>query len=151
MEIRKLKETEKPAAMHLVWRVFQEFEAPEYKPEGIHAFHDYITDQAAVAALTVYGAFIGERLVGTLAIREGGTHISLFFVDPDWHCRGVGKVLFQRFLADSAPGTVTVNSSPYAVEIYSRLGFRPVGPERVDDGIRYTPMVYRCTLQDGQT
>ena len=151
MEIRKLKETEKPAAMHLVWRVFQELEAPEYKPEGIHAFHDYITDQAAVTALTVYGAFIGERLVGTLAIREGGTHISLFFVDPAWHCRGVGKVLFQRFLADSAPGTVTVNSSPYAVEIYSRLGFRPVGPERVDDGIRYTPMVYRCTLQDGQT
>ncbi|MCI6321304.1 MAG: hypothetical protein MR803_08135 [Clostridiales bacterium] len=56
MNIRKLTETQKPAAMELAWRVFQEFEAPEYAPEGVQAFHDYITAPAAVKTLTVYGA-----------------------------------------------------------------------------------------------
>ena len=38
MDIRKLTENEKPAAMELAWRVFLEFEAPEYSPEGVLVF-----------------------------------------------------------------------------------------------------------------
>ena len=40
MEIKKLREPELPAAMDLCWRVFQEFEAPDYAPEGVEAFHE---------------------------------------------------------------------------------------------------------------
>lgn len=36
----------------------------------------------------------------------------------------------------------TVNSSPYAVEIYRHLGFVPTDTEQITDGIRYTPMRY---------
>ena len=32
MEIQKLRAPELPAAMDLCWRVFQEFEAPDYPP-----------------------------------------------------------------------------------------------------------------------
>ena len=35
---------------------------------------------------------------------------------------------------------ITVNSSPYAVPIYERLGFRQTKPEQVVDGIRIVPM-----------
>ena len=35
---------------------------------------------------------------------------------------------------------VTVNSSPYAVGFYKKLGFVPLGPEKQADGIRFTPM-----------
>lgn len=148
MEIRRLEEAEKPAAMELAWRVFLEFEAPDYGPEGVRTFRVYITDPAAVSDLTAYGAFSGENLVGLLAVREGA-HIALFFVDPVWHRKGVGRALFHRFLADSGAAEVTVNSSPYAVEVYRRLGFSPTAPERLDDGIRYTPMAYGRTGEDG--
>ena len=143
MDIRKLTESEKPAAMELAWQVFLKFEAPEYTPEGVRAFRAYITDPAAVAALTVYGAFDGKTLLGVLAIRQSGTHISLFFVDSAWHRKGVGKALFCRFLADSEGKTLTVHSAPYAVEIYRHLGFQAAAPEQVSDGIRYIPMERR--------
>ena len=35
---------------------------------------------------------------------------------------------------------VTVNSSPYAVGFYEKIGFQPVGPEKKADGIRVTSM-----------
>ena len=142
MEIRKLSEAEKPAAMELVWKVFQEFEAPEYSSEGVRTFREYITDPAAVVALHVSGAFEDGTVIGVLALRESGTHISLFFVDPVWQKRGVGKALFCRFLSDGAPERLTVHASPYAVEIYRCLDFRPTAPEQITDGIRYTPMEY---------
>lgn len=141
MKIRKLETGERAAAMELVWRVFQRFEAPEYSLEGVQTFRAYITDPAAVSALTVYGAFAGETVIGVLAILEG-THISLFFVDPAWHRKGVGKTLFRCFLEDSRAGEITVNSSPYAVEVYRHLGFQVTAPEQMTDGIRYTPMRY---------
>ena len=34
----------------------------------------------------------------------------------------------------------TVNSSPYAVEVYRHLGFVPTDTEQLTNGIRYTPM-----------
>ena len=96
----------------------------------MQAFHDYITDPAAVKTLTVYGAFEGESIKGVLAIRSGGTHISLFFVDPDHHSQGVGTALMQCFFTDSGAETVTVHSLPYAVEVYRRLGFQPTAAEQ---------------------
>ena len=36
----------------------------------------------------------------------------------------------------------TVNSSPYAVEVYRHLGFVPTDDEKSVDGLRFTPMQY---------
>ena len=44
MEIRRIQGGELPAAMDLCWRVFLEFEAPEYPPEGVEAFRAYLSD-----------------------------------------------------------------------------------------------------------
>ena len=38
MEIRNIKNTEMKEALDLVWRVFLEFEAPDYTEEGIKEF-----------------------------------------------------------------------------------------------------------------
>ncbi|ENY8640112.1 TPA: GNAT family N-acetyltransferase [Clostridioides difficile] len=35
---------------------------------------------------------------------------------------------------------ITVNSSPYAVEVYHKLGFKDTAVEQIVDGIRFTPM-----------
>ena len=53
------------------------------------------------------------------------------------------EALFQHVLSHCPGPLLTVHSSPYAVPVYQRLGFTADGPERQEDGIRYTPMTYR--------
>ena len=144
MLIRRIREPELPAAMDLCWRVFQEFEAPDYAPEGVEAFHAYISDADQVKHLTGFGAWEGQRLLGVLAAE--GSHIALLFVDPAFHRRGIGRKLFQAYLAAGDWSRVTVHSSPYAVEVYRHLGFSPTAEEQLSpDGIRYMPMVWEQT------
>ena len=141
MEIQKLREPEFPAAVELCWRVFLKFEAPDYSPEGVEAFHTYLSNTEQVKHLTVFGAWEGQRLLGILAAE--GSHIALFFVDPTFHRRGIGRQLFRAYLAEGGWGRVTVHSAPGAVEVYRHLGFSPTAGEQLSpDGIRYVPMVW---------
>lgn len=144
MEIRRIQGGELPAAMDLCWRVFLEFEAPEYPPEGVEAFDAYLANAEQVNSLTVFAAWEGSRPMGVLAAE--GSHIALFFVDPAFHRQGIGRLLFQAYLAGGGRGRITVHSSPYAVEVYRHLGFSPTAEEQLSpDGIRYTPMVWEQT------
>ena len=141
MEIRRIQRGELPSAMDLCRRVFLEFEAPEYPPEGVEAFDAYLADAEHVKSLTAFGAWEGSRPLGVLAAE--GSHIALFFVDPAFHRQGIGRRLFQAYLAEGGRGRVTVHSSPYAVEVYRHLGFSPTAEEQLSpDGIRYTPMIW---------
>ena len=56
--------------------------------------------------------------------------------------RGIGRRLFEAMRRDYARQVFTVNSSPYAVEVYRHLGFVPTDTEQLTDGLRYTPMRY---------
>ena len=141
MEIRRIREPELPAAMDLCWRVFQEFEAPDYPPEGVEAFYTYISNTEQVKCLTAFGAWERHQLLGVLAAE--GDHIALFFVEPSFHRQGIGRKLFQAYLSADGWDRVTVHSSPYAVEVYRHLGFSPTAEEQLSpDGIRYTPMIW---------
>ena len=141
MEIRRIREPELPAAMDLCWRVFQEFEAPDYPPEGVEAFYTYISNTEQVKCLTAFGAWERHQLLGVVAAE--GSHIALFFVDPAVHRQGIGRRLFQTYLSAGGWDCVTVHSSPYAVEVYRHLGFSPTAEEQLSpDGIRYTPMIW---------
>ena len=102
MEIRRIQGGELPAAMDLCWRVFLEFEAPEYPPEGVEAFRAYLSDIEQVNHLTLFGAWEGQELLGVLAAE--GSHIALFFVDPAFHRQGIGRLLFQAYLAEGGRG-----------------------------------------------
>lgn len=121
MEIRKILPEEKAAALDLVWRVFLKFEAPQYPEEGVKFFGEYLNNDEATSALDIYGAFINSRVVGVLAMRKVGTHISLFFVDEEYHRQGIGRALFEYMINASSPEFVTVHAAPYAVEVYKRL------------------------------
>lgn len=138
--VRELERGECSKALTLVWRVFQEYEAPDYTKEGVEEFYRSICDEKYLSELCLYGAFDREVLVGVLATRCGGTHIALFFVDGKYHRRGIGKKLFQTAWAKCSFGKMTVNSSPYAVLIYRKLGFSDTDTEQVVNGLRFTPM-----------
>ena len=141
--IKQLTKQEIINALPLVWKVFNEYEAVNYSAFGTQAFYHAIHDEGFIDQLSAYGAFDGETLIGILASRNKGGHIALFFVDGTYHRQGIGRRLFNAFLADSDQNEITVNSSLYAVGIYEKLGFTKTDEPQEDSGIRFIPMVYR--------
>ena len=150
MDIRNLEQADLKQAMDLVWQVFCVFEAPEYTEEGVGTFSDFIELDAmrqrlADKDMLLYGCYEKQTLLGVLAAKPTG-HISLFFVRQECQGRGVGRALFEKHLQyarQTRVSSITVNSSPYAVPIYGKLGFRKTGEEQTINGIRFTPMAYR--------
>jgi predicted GNAT family N-acyltransferase len=69
----------------------------------------------------------------------------LLFVDKSYHKRGIAKELLRIAITDihetySEAEEITINSSPYAVRIYERLGFIATDSMQEKDGIIYLPM-----------
>lgn len=119
-----------------------QYEAPDYSEQGIRTFTDFINNKEATDNLQMYGAFMNGELVGVIATRNSGNHIALFFVDSKYHRQGIGRKLFEKAAAVSTADNITVNSSPFAVAVYQKLGFVPDCGEMLTDGLRYTPMTY---------
>lgn len=139
--VKRLSPEELPAALELIWEVFLQFEAPVYPQAGTDEFRAMLANKEYNARMSYYGAFEENQLVGVLAMRAP-RHIGYFFVREAFQRRGIGKRLFETMRKDYDGGVFTVNSSPYAVEIYRRLGFVPTDHEQTTNGIRYTPMRY---------
>lgn len=147
MVIRKVGETESEDALELILRVFIQYEAPDYSKEGVETFKNTaIYNEDYISSITMYGAYENNKIIGVIATRNRGNHIALFFVEGQHHRKGIGKMLFQTVLAQSTAYEITVNSSPYAKEIYNHLGFEDTAGEQVTDGIRYIPMVYKKNM-----
>ena len=145
ISIKPLSKSHIQAAMDLVWRVFCEFEAPEYSDEGIAEFKRFIDEAPQNEQLLLWGCFIEDNIVAVISIRQP-CHIALLFVDKKYHRRGIARSLFTTVLKNKAVTkghkAVTVNSSPYAVEAYRRLGFVATDTEQLTNGIRYYPMSF---------
>ena len=138
-------------AMKLAWETFAKFDAPDYSGEGISNFHNFVTDDNlhkmfVAGHYQLFVAVYGDTCLGMLTIRER-SHISLLFVDGDYHCNGIGSALIKfvsdYVLTEEGINKLTVNSSPYAIGFYHRLGFRDTHKETVADGIKFTPMELR--------
>lgn len=143
MEIKRINSTDTPIAVKLVTDVFMKFEAPDYSKEGVKAFFDTaINNQDFINNLAIYGAYINNSLVGVIATRNEGSHIALFFVDGAYHRQGIGRKLFEVVLENLTSHELTVNSSPYAKDVYHRLGFEDTDVEQIVTGIRFIPMTY---------
>jgi len=56
--------------------------------------------------------------------------------------------LFEAALKNSSSNELTVNASPYAMEIYHHLGFKDTKTEQTVMGIRFIPMIYRGKTRD---
>lgn len=145
---RSHAEKDIPSVSELVGRVFDRFIAPEYSDEGIREFRRYIQPQAFRERMHAghFGllAETGDRIAGMIEAR-GNDHVSLLFVDPEFHNRGIAKELLRQTVEHcraAQPGLsgIGVNSSSYAVAIYEKLGFRRAGERQVRNGIGFIPM-----------
>ncbi len=149
-EIRFAGQEEWETAIALVWKTFLEFEAGDYSLEGVRSFEDFITDSGLkrmflMGNYQMMAAYENGRIVGVITLRNQ-MHISLLFVDKDYHKQGIGRALIHK-MADYAKNELgqsrlTVNSSPYGVAFYHRIGFTDMEPEKQQDGIIFTPMEY---------
>ena len=139
MEIRKILKEEMKNALDLVWKVFLEYEAPDYTEEGIEEFKKSISDMNWVNAREFYGAFNKNQLLGVIATKDI-SHIALFFVDGKYQKQGIGRKLYNKVELLNNKGYFTVNSSPYAHEIYKHLGFIDTDVEQCINGLRFYPM-----------
>ena len=137
-------------AFALVKRVFLAVDAADYSKEGIDAVMDDMIENAAFKGLfetgeqKMFGAVMNGTLIGVAAI--GPTyHVSLFFVDSQYHRKGVASALFDRlvsYLKSQNAEAATLNSTPYAVPFYQKVGFAVTGPKVEKHGVFYTPMKY---------
>ena len=151
-EIRRLTAQDLPAALALAWDTFLRFEAPDYGPEGVETFrrtlveNEEFLEKCRSGENRMWGAFDGDLLIGLNGMR-GQSHICLVFTHHAYHRKGIATALFHRVLADISkenPGLkkITLNSSPYGLPFYLRMGLYPTDHEKTIDGIRFTPMAY---------
>lgn len=152
MQICRLTKQNIRPALELIEEVFEQFVAPTYPEMGVKTFRHFIryeniSERIDKREMTFYGAYVETELAGVIAMRKP-QHISLLFVKGKYHRRGIAKKLFgmvKAYYEEQKPEKpyITVNASPYATEMYKRLGFYPLDVEQLKDGIRFTPMVYR--------
>lgn len=135
-------------AMKMVWKTFLKFEAVDYTEEGIKNFLDFITDQKLYQSFLngeyqMMIALDSERIIGVASVRSRN-HLSLLFVDEQYHRQGVGKSLLKKMCEylknEEGERYISLTAAPYAVNFYRKLGFRVVKPEEEISGIRVTSM-----------
>jgi GNAT superfamily N-acetyltransferase len=90
-------------------------------------------------------AILDGCLAGVVALRDH-THLFHLFVAPAFQNQGLSRQLWLHVkgiaLANGNTGGFTVNSTPYAVPVYERLGFAATGARVDKNGISFVPM--RC-------
>lgn len=137
-------------AMSLAWRTFKKFDAPDYSERGVESFLEFISDEGLYRMFLIgeYHVFVAmdeEEIVGVIALRAI-SHISLLFVDEHHHNMGIGRSLINYAAMyvreEKKRSSLTVNAAPFAVDFYSRLGFKRTAPETENDGILYFPMIF---------
>ncbi|MGP5429383.1 GNAT family N-acetyltransferase [Enterococcus malodoratus] len=143
-EISRLVLSELSDVKELIKKVFTTFEAPDYSEEGITHFMTYLDEElekeVRANQVQLWCGKVNQKIVGVLAVRLP-EHIALLFVDEAYHRQGIAKQMYQTMLLELRPKKLTVNSSPYAVPAYEKLGFRLQGQEETVSGIRFQPMI----------
>lgn len=148
-EIRKINKNEVKQALDLALEVFMQFEAPDYKPQGVESFkksvieNNRFIENCESGICPIYAAFDGNKMVGMIGMKENKTHIILVFTKKEYHHQGIATAIFEYLLKENPYlEEITLNSSPYGLGFYQHIGFIPLSEEQEKDGIRYTPMKY---------
>ncbi len=148
---REIRQGEEEGVCRLVLDVFNKFVAPGYSAEGVKEMNRYVNPESMRLRLAnqhfILLALDVDKIVGAIEARNN-SHISLFFVDKKYQNQGIGKTLTELAVNKcrlSRPDiqVIDVNSSPYAVPTYERMGFVKQSEEQITNGMRYTPMALR--------
>lgn len=144
--IEILKDDEQNDISKLILTTFDKFIATDYSKEGIDTFYNFVNNGNSIKKAVESGEFCivakeQNKILGAIVTREK-THISLLFVEEASHGKGVAKnllkLLTEKLVKDYK--ILTVNSSPYALGVYEKLGFKATSRIQEKDGIKFIPM-----------
>ena len=131
-------------AFAVIKAAFEKLVAPGYSREGILEFYKFANPLAMRLRLPenllLAAKTDGEEIVGIIEVKNRN-HVSLLFVHPAHHKKGIAKQLLSAADAACEGAALEVNSSPYAVAAYEKLGFTKLSGEQEKHGIRYVPML----------
>ena len=84
-----------------------------------------------------------DHIVGVVAVKDN-KHLFQLFVAEELQRRGIAKKLWrvamEACLSKEDIGEFTVNSSAYAREVYTRLGFVALPGPQIKNGVVFYPM-----------
>lgn len=145
-KIEELKLENLEEALKVIEETFMKFEAPDYSKEGIDNFFKFANYDSIKESLSknmkMYVAKVDEKIVGVIGFRDN-SHINLLFVLEEYQHNGIARALFDLVMVNLEKENtkrVTVNSSPYAHEVYVKFGFIDDGGLLEVDGIKFYPM-----------
>jgi GNAT superfamily N-acetyltransferase len=139
-----------PSIIELIRDTFYTFIAPNYSEEGKQTFETYIQLDRLLNRQHNHQVYIAlssmKSLLGIIEIREN-SHISLFFTSRHHLGEGIGTALFQlakKICLSHNPqlSEITVFSSPFAIDIYKKLGFIATSETTIKNGMEFTPMSF---------
>lgn len=149
IDISPLQEGEEKQTYELILRVFHQYVAPVYSENGIARFLDMLSQDGLIEMNNGKNSFIivardQSKIIGILSVIND-SHLALFFVDPHYQRKGIGKSLIDEAIRNclhrnSELSAITVSSSPNSKAFYEITGFEALGNEIDEDGMRFTPM-----------
>lgn len=126
-----------PAVSALLNRLFERYIAADFPHKARGGIRQYISEQALAARMNLCHFAIVCRantdtttqIVGLIEVRQH-KHITLLFVDDAYQRQGIARALLNRAITRCRTQNpdlshLTLRASPYAVPIYTRLGFEP--------------------------
>ena len=146
--IKHAEEKDWDAAIAVAWVTFRQIASQVSDEAAANAFREGLTStQLYIDFLQgrypVFCAYHDHKVVGVLAMR-GNSHISLLFVKQEFQRLGIATGLLERCMAycrKKGSTELTVNAISTGIPFYIRNGFKALAEERVEQGLRYTPMI----------
>jgi GNAT superfamily N-acetyltransferase len=155
---RLMAEEDAGKVYELTKKVFDRFVAHTFEQKGIEEFYEIINPESILRRREEnHFALIAEvdkDIVGIIEIKAND-HISLLFVDEKFQNKAIARSLIKQSIdlcLENKPDLteISVNSSPNAIRIYEKLGFKQTGPEQLFEGIRFIPMVLKLSGFDNK-
>lgn len=136
------------AAIAVAWVTFKQIASQVSDEEAIDVFLEGLTStQLYIDFLQgrypLFCAYKGRKVIGMLAMRND-SHISLLFVRREFQGMGIGTGLLEHCKAccrKKGVSALTVNAIETGIPFYITNGFEVFEEERVEHGLRYTPMI----------
>lgn len=127
------------------------------KGAGADGFKSSITEASIASHIKspefnyIVGMF-GEELVSVAALKNN-KHIHHLFVLPAFHRQGVAVSCWRHLKGNAEAlgncGEFTVNSSIFAIPVYSKFGFIATTELQTKNGVEFQPMCYRHNWKNG--
>ena len=146
MKIRQARISDAEALSSLIAGLAHYFipnpDSPEVRP-----FLETLTPAATAQRIESqeFDYFVAEldsAICGVIALRDE-SHVYHLFVRSDAHRQGIARALWEHARDLSDATAFTVNSSPFAVPVYERLGFTAAEAPQAKGGLVFVPMEYR--------